>query len=227
MSKEKEDTGKKTKSLYDSIPAATDTKDPKYDPFRRHDASWGSPYEILKTVFVVIFILPIKIIFSIWWLSVYFVFIWLGTRGEKDPKGPPNKWGRFWASGILDTFKWANFKLTDWFTFSIGYPFIKSFGDNSLTCKKTGKKANIIVGNHSSYLDIFLLMTASEDVPGFVAKAEVQKVPFFGWISHFWRCIYVYRAGSSGAKSVTEQIQERAVSLGRNYLNDICSPLIF
>eukprot|EP00339_Tiarina_fusa_P015910 CAMPEP_0117040488 /NCGR_PEP_ID=MMETSP0472-20121206/28331_1 /TAXON_ID=693140 ORGANISM="Tiarina fusus, Strain LIS" /NCGR_SAMPLE_ID=MMETSP0472 /ASSEMBLY_ACC=CAM_ASM_000603 /LENGTH=205 /DNA_ID=CAMNT_0004751233 /DNA_START=365 /DNA_END=978 /DNA_ORIENTATION=- len=81
-----------------------------------------------------------------------------------------------------------------------------------MVCKETGERANIIVSNHSSYLDIFLLMTASEDVPGFVAKSEVQKVPLFGWISHFWRCIYVDRAGSPKAKSVTEQIHERAVS---------------
>lgn len=55
-------------------------------------------------------------------------------------------------------------------------------------------------------------MTASETVPGFVAKSEVQKVPIFGWISHFWRCIYVDRAGVG--RSVTDQISERAVKTG-------------
>lgn len=80
-----------------------------------------------------------------------------------------------------------------------------------MVCKETGERANIIVSNHSSYLDIFLLMTASATVPGFVAKSEVQKVPIFGWISHFWRCIYVDRVGAPGSKSVTEQIHERAM----------------
>jgi len=110
----------------------------------------------------------------------------------------------------LDTFLSTGFKLTDWFTFSIGYPFLKTYGDNSLTCKKTGQRANIIVSNHSSYLDIFLLMTSSEHVPGFVAKSEVENIPVAGWISHFWRCLYVERVTKPGKKSVTEQIQERA-----------------
>ena len=56
-------------------------------------------------------------------------------------------------------------------------------------------------------------MTASEEVPGFVAKSEVKGVPLFGWISRVWRCIYVQRSTPPGGKSVTDQISERAADL--------------
>lgn len=135
----------------------------------------------------------------------------MASFSEKDLKEKPPKWSRFWVSYILDIGYLIGFKLTDWFTFSLGYR-IKSFGDNSLVCKETGQKANIIISNHASYLDIFLLMTSAYDVPGFVAKSEVQGVPIFGWISRIWRCIYVQRSSSEHkGPTVTQQISTRAV----------------
>ena len=61
-------------------------------------------------------------------------------------------------------------------------------------------------------------MTSSEHVPGFVAKSEVENIPVAGWISHFWRCLYVERVTKPGKKSVTEQIQERAARTGRIFI---------
>jgi len=197
------------------VEAASDVKDPKYDPFRRNEVPWTAPLEIVKTV-IASLLLPLRILYSIWWLAVYAFFVMMAKRTENDPDGPPTKRSRFWVSGILDSCSFVGLKLTDWFTFTLGYPFIRSYGDKSLICKETGQKANLIVANHSSYLDIFLLMTASAEVPGFVAKSEVKGVPLFGWISRVWRCIYVQRSTPPGGKSVTDQISERAADLSKN-----------
>ena len=44
-----------------------------------------------------------------------------------------HKNSRFWISGVLDIFSWVGFKQTDWFTFSLGFPAIKIYGDNSVS----------------------------------------------------------------------------------------------
>lgn len=49
MSEKKAPQGdNKPKSLYDTVSAASDISDPKYDPFKRHDVKWSAPKEILK-----------------------------------------------------------------------------------------------------------------------------------------------------------------------------------
>lgn len=79
--------------------------------------------------------------------------------------------------------------------------------------KETGTKANIIVTNHISYLDILALMSYHETIPSFVSKKEVLSVPLFGWKSRIWQCLYVDRFAPAGG-GVASQIDLRAKSLG-------------
>ena len=78
---------------------------------------------------------------------------------------------------------------------------------------ETGERANIIVTNHVSYLDILAMMAYNETIPAFVSKKEVQKVPLFGWKSKIWQCIYVDRNAEKGM-GVASQINTRATSFG-------------
>ena len=89
-----------------------------------------------------------------------------------------------------------------------------------MVCKETGQKANILTTNHSSYFDIFLLMISAADVPAFVAKAEVQKVPLIGWKSRIWQCLYVDRFAQK-SEGVATKIIERSSNYGLFHLNSL------
>lgn len=55
----------------------------------------------------------------------------------------------------------------------------------------TGDRPALFVSNHSSYLDITMLGSI---IPGsFVAKSEVARWPFFGWLAKLQRTVFVDR----------------------------------
>ncbi len=65
----------------------------------------------------------------------------------------------------------------------------------------------LLVSNHLSYLDILIYGTI---VPCFfVAKAEVSRWPFFGWMSRAGGTLYVDRSSRASAESVSSQIAAR------------------
>lgn len=91
----------------------------------------------------------------------------------------------------------------------MGFYHIKVNGDSSLT--QNGVKANIIVMNHLSWLDILVMMAMADGIPGFVAKRETQNIPYIGYKSKVWQCIYVdNRLNKTTGNNVTEQISARA-----------------
>jgi 1-acyl-sn-glycerol-3-phosphate acyltransferase len=57
----------------------------------------------------------------------------------------------------------------------------------------SGEQFEAIVANHLSYLDILLLSSALPSV--FVAKDEVSRWPFIGWLTTRAGAVYVYRGG--------------------------------
>jgi 1-acyl-sn-glycerol-3-phosphate acyltransferase len=64
----------------------------------------------------------------------------------------------------------------------------------------------LVVGNHSSYLDIEVLGSL---VPGsFVAKAEIAGWPFFGWLAKLQRSVFIERR-SSKAREHKDEIEKR------------------
>jgi lyso-ornithine lipid O-acyltransferase len=64
----------------------------------------------------------------------------------------------------------------------------------------------LIVGNHSSYLDIEVFGSL---IPGsFVAKAEIARWPFFGWLAKLQRSVFIERR-SSKAREHKDEIEKR------------------
>ncbi len=64
----------------------------------------------------------------------------------------------------------------------------------------------LIVGNHTSYLDIEVLGSL---VPGsFVAKAEIANWPLFGWLAKLQRSIFIERR-SAKAREHKDEIEKR------------------
>ena len=62
-----------------------------------------------------------------------------------------------------------------------------------------GAFAPVVVSNHSSWADILIMCVLY--MPGFVAKADVQKVPIIGFLADCMECLYVQRRGDRGAPS--------------------------
>src|SRR5438093_6339950 len=60
----------------------------------------------------------------------------------------------------------------------------------------------LIVGNHSSYLDIEVFGSL---IPGsFVAKAEIARWPFFGWLAKLQRSVFIERRSSKAREHKDE-----------------------
>jgi len=185
-----------------------DVNSPRYDPFRHPESrSWKHPVEFAKIAFVVVVIIPVRIFFALFWFFVYYSFLFIGTLFTKSYEDPPTKWQRYWVNGVLHSLSPLRYAWSEYFSFHMAFPFVQTFGDKSMVDKATGERANLIVSNHVSYMDILLLMTNSDDVPGFVSKVEVKKIPIIGWYSQCWQCLYVDRTVEGG---VTSLIQKRA-----------------
>ncbi len=70
----------------------------------------------------------------------------------------------------------------------------------------------VYISNHVSWIDILAIAGASGSA--FVAKAELEKAPFVGWLASLNRTIYVSREDRSG---VAEQIDRLRVALDENW----------
>lgn len=65
----------------------------------------------------------------------------------------------------------------------------------------------LIVANHISWLDIFVLH--STYTMSFVAKAEIEKWPLAGWVASFGDTIYHHRGDHDSARGVVALVAER------------------
>lgn len=65
---------------------------------------------------------------------------------------------------------------------------------------------SLILANHTSWLDILVLAGATGT--RFVSKAEVERIPFIGWLSSQNRTLYVDRAERGDAHGQVRQIAE-------------------
>jgi len=66
---------------------------------------------------------------------------------------------------------------------------------------------SLIVANHISWLDIFVLHSTS--TMSFVAKAEIEKWPLAGWVASFGDTIYHQRGDRDSAQGVVAVVAER------------------
>lgn len=80
---------------------------------------------------------------------------------------------------------------------------------------KKGKKGFLIVSNHSSFLDIFVLSTLFETV--FVSKAEVKYYPIIGQIAWLMGVVFFDRGSSKERlrvlKRVANKYSDRTISV--------------
>ena len=66
-------------------------------------------------------------------------------------------------------------------------------------------QAVLFVGNHNSFYDIVITYPLMKRPTGYVAKKEIQKIPFLSWWMYFVNCIFLDRKDPrEGLKSVLQ-----------------------
>ncbi|WP_417443501.1 lysophospholipid acyltransferase family protein [Joostella sp.] len=100
----------------------------------------------------------------------------------------------FWIARNI----WANFVLYGMFLF----PIIKR------EQKLEKGESYMLIGNHTSMMDIMMMLRVSKNPFVFVGKKELSKIPIFGF---FYRrvCILVDRSSSKSRSAVYKRAQKR------------------
>ncbi|MBE5922424.1 MAG: 1-acyl-sn-glycerol-3-phosphate acyltransferase [Lachnospiraceae bacterium] len=69
-------------------------------------------------------------------------------------------------------------------------------------------KAIVYVANHRGFFDIIIGYTLVPGITGFIAKKEVQHVPFLSWWMYFVNCLFLDRDNlKEGLKTILEGIK--------------------
>lgn len=195
-----------------------------FTPYRRISPPW-SAYEYFKTIVVVLFILPVRILYACFAGLILFLVVCLALLALPKSKADINTSTS--VEGSVDYDQDILFKpLSPWrrFLVSLIFPIMRSilfisFGVyhikreyvpfSSQTAQRLSQKedahAYVIVANHLGYIDILILMTVFRG--SFVAKGECEFTPLVGLIARALQCMFV-RQG----QSLTTQLIHRVRS---------------
>jgi lysophosphatidylcholine acyltransferase/lyso-PAF acetyltransferase len=162
-------------------------------PFVRQDKP-PDAYELLKTS-VMLMVLPVRALLCVVWLSVVWLIYHMIVFGA-DLSKPLKKYqlsamhyvGRVAHTGLLLLFGF-------WVT--VKRPSGVQQGEEE------GASAGVVVCNHVSYFDIPLC--GSIFGSAFIAKAAVQHLPFFGFVSRAQQCCFVSNKARAGSAAAAEQ----------------------
>eukprot|EP01111_Echinosteliopsis_oligospora_P011936 TRINITY_DN403_c0_g1_i1.p1 TRINITY_DN403_c0_g1~~TRINITY_DN403_c0_g1_i1.p1 ORF type:complete len:307 (-),score=54.74 TRINITY_DN403_c0_g1_i1:25-945(-) len=75
--------------------------------------------------------------------------------------------------------------------FALGFWDVKIIGSNKL--KEKQGKAHVYIANHTSWIDILVLLATSESICSFVAKRSIATLPLFASDGKAVQCIYIDR----------------------------------
>jgi len=80
--------------------------------------------------------------------------------------------------------------------------------DQALLAKVDWTRPVFVMGNHCSYMDIPVVFLAIERTIGFIAKAELGKIPFLNFWMKKIGCLLVKRGAGGGANKVREALSK-------------------
>jgi 1-acyl-sn-glycerol-3-phosphate acyltransferase len=89
-----------------------------------------------------------------------------------------------------------------------GYVYLHAFGVRMSVEGRPDAAANVLVGNHVSYLDIFVGAAATGAV--FVSRHDVKHWPLFGWFARMAGTVFIDRSSLRSAIESSRAIVERA-----------------
>ena len=192
-----------------------------FHPYRRISPPWNL-YERIKTVLVVIFILPFRLLyFALCGLTMllFASIAVIGLKPSHASEQPPKSENEAGLNYDEDTLfqpppRWRKFFLSLLFPLARSMLFI-SFGVYNI--KKSKKsfsqkpqpdesaKAYVIVANHLGYIDILVLFSMFK--ASFVAKGDLERTPIIGTFARALQCMFVRKG-----QSLTTQLINRVKS---------------
>jgi len=174
-----------------SLSGSTESFEEIASAFERTDV-W-TPYEIFKTIICAIFLLPFRLCVVICASVLYYIIVRIATLSLSQKsllEKPLHKYRR----KLINTGRIFGRILL----FGFGFWDVRLRGNNSLYVTDGKEKANIYIVNHTSWVDVLVLLCTTNNVPSFVAKKSIEKVPLIGFDSRVWQCIYVDRLSHNG-----------------------------
>ena len=111
---------------------------------------------------------------------------------------------------------WWNMAWARWILWSTGLSITIRGRENLVRGQQY-----IYIGNHSSALDIPLVLSALPGAVAFLAKIELFSIPYFGWIMRAMGCIPVNRSNLTEARKSVDLALE---SLGAKAISIILYP---
>lgn len=171
--------------------------------------------EKLKLGFAFFTLVPIRVLFGLLILIVYYLIcrvctVFKDADCENDDYGGLVGWRRRVVVGCGRV-------AARTMMFNFGFYYINEISNQDECAEKAHvcERPGVIVSNHVSYLDILYHMSSS--FPSFVAKRSVARLPLVGLISKCLGCVYVQRESkSSEFKGVSGVITERILEANRN-----------
>jgi hypothetical protein len=97
--------------------------------------------------------------FFIFWMGLYSVNMFLGTRHLKNYEDPIPYSTKYWFDKFLCQFDWVfDFRLTDIFNFCLGFPIIKVKGDNTVSFEYLAEFTLVFVAKMVQTNGIFIAL---------------------------------------------------------------------
>lgn len=161
----------------------------------------SSGYELFKTC-VMAPLVPLRALATVVLLFAYSVVCRLAALGLSEAD-TPLVFSSWWRRAVLSV--GPLLCRLSWLL-SLGC-WVSVRGDWNMVNEK-GQKAQIMVSNHVSYMDVNAFMAVITPTPGFVAKKAIYSIPMIAACARVWGCVAVDREKSVGG-SVVEQLQAR------------------
>lgn len=172
-------------------------------PFVRRSPPW-SIYEVLKTVFCALFLLPIRLLFlAIIGLFVWF-FAWCAMLGLSTDEKSTSDFVHKPLHPARNLFIRAMYPLIRALAF-ICFGIFRIQSETHINSdSQENNKAYVVVANHLGYLDILVLLCRFR--ASFVAKGYLRTFPFIGTIARAMQVLFV-REGKSLTASLITRVQ--------------------
>jgi lysophosphatidylcholine acyltransferase/lyso-PAF acetyltransferase len=161
----------------------------------------SSPYELFKTCLMTLLV-PLRVLATLILLAAYAGVCRLAAVGLSQ-EDTHLVFSSPWRRGVLTV---GPFLCRLSWLLSLGC-WVRYKGDMTMVNSK-GVKAQIIVSNHVSYMDVNAFMAVMMPTPGFVAKKAIFQIPLIAACARVWGCVAVDREKSVGS-SVVEQLELR------------------
>eukprot|EP00835_Amoeboradix_gromovi_P001406 NODE_63_length_25098_cov_0.440498.p10 type:complete len:314 gc:universal NODE_63_length_25098_cov_0.440498:6678-5737(-) len=85
--------------------------------------------------------------------------------------------------------------------------FICGFYKLNILDKRNGKETSrLIISNHVSLFDFLIIVAVHDEVPSFIGRSQISKIPFFGRVANQLNCLYTNGESNGVSKSLSKSL---------------------